>query len=569
MKLFVRKVILLLVLLSAVTLSHRIGTAHVYHHSNPQSQTESVKKANAGTISGKVTIKGKGAQGVPIILRADEYIDRLNGPLQTVTSDQDGNYQIRSVVPGAYRVVPMAPTFVVEGETSLPFRNAMKPNGKAVLVGERETVSNVDFALTPGGVITGRITDSEGRPLIEQQVFITPVSKSSRQPRSMQRYSSTDDRGIYRSFGLPSGSFLVSVGPVQNAIFGRGVSTRYRQTFYPSVNEASKATIIEVSEGSEVANVDITMAFESASDTFAISGRVVDGSGHPVPNVMLGLQMSMDSGSSSMSSSAWTSDQAGGFKFNNLNPGKYAVYMVGQASSELRADRVPVEIINQDVTGVIIKAVGGSSISGDVVFENGNLKSDSSRFNELPLQVFVHTQNPDEGDARLVSVNPDGSFRVGGLRAGTAYFRAGPVRSQTMGYRIIQVERDGVLQARGVEVKEGESISRVRLTVRSGKGMIRGIVKAENGDLPAPPRLMVSFSVAGEDPTTSPMGSAVSSQVKIDSRGHFLIENLPAGDYEINATVYGPRNMVSTKQQVSVADGSVSEVTLTLNLKPN
>ena len=80
------------------------------------------------------------------------------------TTDQDGFYRIANVPPGNYEVSPAAPAFVPA--------DIKQPRGKTVLVGEDENVENINFALVRGGVITGRVTDADGRPVIQQQVNI-------------------------------------------------------------------------------------------------------------------------------------------------------------------------------------------------------------------------------------------------------------------------------------------------------------------------------------------------------------------------------------------------------------
>jgi len=63
----------------------------------------------------------------------------------------------------------------------------------------------------------------------------------------------------------------------------------------------------------------------------------------------------------------------------------------------------------------------------------------------------------------------------------------------------------------------------------------------------------------------------MNSNPQIDSRGRFLIEGVAGGTYEINVAVFEPDRADTNrifKQQVTVADNSVSEVTMTIKLKP-
>jgi hypothetical protein len=362
---------------------------------------------------------------------------------------------------------------------------------------------------------------------------------------------------------------LVSVEHRQGGFAGASRLSEYAQTFHPAVNDAAKATIIEVTEGSEATNVDIAVTIGPTNDTFAISGRIVDGAtGKPIPNVALGLETNVPSMTTSITFSKtsfdWTSNQSGEFKFQNLIPGKYSIYVESQMNSEIRAEPMTVEIINQDVTGLVMKTLPSASISGVIAFENADAKSHLANLGHLQLQTFVLTEDKEGGRTRAVGVKPEASFRIGGLSAGRAFFLI--TSNGGKGFRIMRVEREGVVQHGGMEIKDAEAVTGVRLVVRSGSSSVRGVVRAEGGELPLPPRLAVWLSIPGEE-GINPFAAMAAAQV--DSRGHFIIEKLPAGDYEVNASVFTSRGRVATKQPVNITDGSVAEVTLTLNLKPD
>jgi hypothetical protein len=142
-------------------------------------------------------------------------------------------------------------------------------------------LEGINFDLVPGGVITGRVSDSEGHPLIEERVSVMPMEE--RDQRRPMFYGSgsgmtTDDRGVYRAFGLPAGRYKVSVGDPR---FNTGNRRRATvQTFYPDVTDFAKAGVVEVKEGSEANKIDITIG--EAPQGYSVAGRVVDGeSGTP------------------------------------------------------------------------------------------------------------------------------------------------------------------------------------------------------------------------------------------------------------------------------------------------
>ncbi|HEY0366612.1 MAG TPA: hypothetical protein VGC73_09080, partial [Pyrinomonadaceae bacterium] len=58
---------------------------------------------------------------------------------------------------------------------------------------------------------------------------------------------------------------------------------------------------------------------------------------------------------------------------------------------------------------------------------------------------------------------------------------------------------------------------------------------------------------------------------ELDSRKRFAVRGLAAGTYEVNVGVYEAGRYDTNriyKQQVTVADNSVSEVTITIKIKP-
>jgi protocatechuate 3,4-dioxygenase beta subunit len=241
------------------------------------------------------------------------------------------------------------------------------------VVAAGETLRDVDFALVRGGVITGKITDAEGQPLIDEYVTVAPVDPSHSENQVFPfNNNQTDDRGVYRAFGLRPGKYKVSVGRSGSGLPDGGAQT-YRQTFYPSVTEVEKATVIEVSEGSETDDVDIVLSRPIA--TFTVSGRVIDAeTGAPVTTFGLGIQQSDANGSTSTSSGE-RFNKDGKFKLDGVRPGKYTVFIVPPAGSEWRSDALTFEVVDKDLSGLEVKMNKGAAISGVVVLMDLPLRS--------------------------------------------------------------------------------------------------------------------------------------------------------------------------------------------------
>jgi protocatechuate 3,4-dioxygenase beta subunit len=517
-----------------------------------QSQTVPAKGPTA-TISGKVTLKGKGLPGIVVALRSIESNQRVKA--YKALTDEEGNYRLTNVAPGNYQVATVAPAFIVGEEQG---------RGQTLIITKDETIENIDFTLIRGGVITGKVTDSDGRPVVEEAVELYPVQGNAVQMNlrnSMELETRTDDRGIYRIYGLRPGNYRVAAGQSLRASGRQGMS--YKKAFYPAASEISQAGIIEVTEGSETTNIDITLGRVLLK--YSARGRIVDGeTGRPLANVPYGLRTFIDENSTSSGSTGAVSNNEGEFHFDNLSPGKYAVLVERRTDNDLLAELVRFEVIDRDVTGLTVKTSKGGSVSGVIVLEGTDDKAAHVAVKKMQLQAFVRKENSMEHDGQSTTVNQDGSFHIGGLPAGLVNFS---LFTQSP-FRIVQVEREGIPYPKGIEIKEREQIAGVRITVNYANGTIRGVVKVENGTLPQNAVLYVSFQRLDESASSS--NSSYYEGVQADARGQFFKEGLVPGMYEVTiASVYMRDGHVmppQAKQQVVVVNGVVTDVTLTINL---
>ena len=220
--------------------------------------------------------------------------------------------------------------------------------------------------------------------------------------------------------------------------------------------DSSKAAVIEVTEGSEATNVDITVGRSLA--TFAISGRLINGETlQPIPNVRVGLQRISGDGHSFMSWGSASNSQ-GEFKLENVTAGKYELFVPSQPNSSVRSGPVPFEVIDQDVTGLLVKTSEGGSLSGLVVLEGANDKSVLARLSQVRLHTYVRNPaNESFGSwVRPVTIDSDRGFRVGGLQSGFANFSfSGADGRPVQGLTLLRVERDGVAQPAGLKLRMG------------------------------------------------------------------------------------------------------------------
>src|SRR5262249_17533901 len=117
-----------------------------------------------GVITGRVTIGEKPAAGVLVgLMRTQPNSPSDGGTVAKVANDVEGRYRLAGVPAGSFRVSPLAPAYVLPSDNPTFFEQ-----GRVINVHDDETVEGLNFTLTRGGVITGKVTDANGKPLVEQ-----------------------------------------------------------------------------------------------------------------------------------------------------------------------------------------------------------------------------------------------------------------------------------------------------------------------------------------------------------------------------------------------------------------
>jgi protocatechuate 3,4-dioxygenase beta subunit len=550
----------------------RIGTHSISFSASASFQGRTTERP-AGSIAGSITVGGKPAPGVTVTLMKLDSSSSQRTPVANVKTDEEGRYQFKGVAPGSYDVFPAAPALV------LPKQGRYGQPGKTVMVEVGEATEGVDFALTEGGVITGRVTDADGRPVVEEAVSL---NKTTEQGNTFQfippNYESliTDDRGMYRVYGVPAGRYLVSVGTRYGSTRGNR-REYYKETFHPGITDRAKAVSVEVKDGAETTGVDIIMG--RPQKTYAITGRVVNSENRPLPGIELGVVAHSEDGNSITNTrGGGRSDDKGAFRIEGALPGHYLIYPLNDPSSNSFGEPISFDVKNEDVSDLEFKMSRGTTISGVVVVEGVNDHGLRDKLSQLGVSAHVSLKDPstalrDRPSDWFASsqISGDGSFRVAGLPPGKAliYLRWNSPSAPNE-FTILRVERNGQDITNGMVIGQGEQLTGVRVVIGAGSGAIRGQVKIEGGQLEGV-RLTLYLRRAG--------GANFHRQTELDTNGRFVFEKLVEGDYELligpmGVTVTGDAGvktmsrMPTVEQTVSVTPGAVSEVTLVLSLRP-
>ena len=539
-KLFTIPMILLILLFVAVI------------HSTARAQ-ERNGNSNAASVSGRVTIEGKPAPGVAIVL-----LEHKGGPGPTrlaVTTDSEGRFNFEGVAPGTYSITPHAYAFVLTNN------NPSIRNSKSFVVGAGESIDVASLDLVRGCVVTGRVVDEDGRPVVGGYISLQrPRRERDTHTEYVQPFApgnfDTDDRGVYRLFGVPPGRYLLRV----RMFTGSRMDNTAYSVFYPDTNDESKAQVIELSSGEEKTEINITTV--PPAKTYAASGRLIEAAtGKPVQGMYIlcnpldGSQEKMEMVPSDPEVRKTKSD--GGFRISGLRPGQYRV-AIGPANDqemEWYCDDLTIDVTDQDSEGIELKAYRGLSISGAVTVE-GETDSRIARTSD-GSSVWASARNSEGLSGRSASarIDANGKFRLSGLRAGEFALGAWVNGSPTKRLSIKRVEVAGQPVRDFVELKEGQSISDARIVMVYGDGLVRGQVKFQNGEPPKGACFVVQTNSNGE---CSQCQSYFQAQASLG--GQYTLEGLPPGEYEL--TLVGQSCDVGVqfqippvKQTIRVANG--------------
>lgn len=507
------------------------------------------------TVTGRVTMNGRGLSGVSISAWPQPYLTP-EGAFSAKT-DSDGKYQLK-LPPGTYFAAVSSQNFV-EVENGKAFEQL-----RTLTVTPNETPSDFDFEVGLGGVITGRITDADNVPLIEITVELisTDPNSNASYRRSMMQNAirvQTDDRGIYRFFGVLPGRYRLAVGDTS---VRRGQPPRKRR-FYPDSYDEVRGAIIEITSGKELTGFD--MKLPPLEKTFTVKARIVDEeTGQPVVNISCALDSYVNDKVTGSVSVQNLTNKNGECLMEHVLPGSYRITVPGPMfSTGSRPNQYGrsglFAVIDQDVVE-IVKAARGISVSGVVVIEG---KPDPKLQAMLQNKQFGMSSIPLEPgqriSGRLVSIQADGSFFMDGLAPGRLSIgMTNP--SETFPFMLTRTEHQGVEQKDQIQLKAGDQITDLRLVLAYATGEIRGTARLSTGTLPGTLKGTAMLYRDGK----------FYFGAHIDSRGQFLFQRVPAGNYQLVLDVKneGPQRISArAEQMIEVANDKVSEVVIVMDPK--
>lgn len=500
-----------------------------------------------GSVSGRVLRDGKPALGIGVLVARGENPGNLNRVAQTVTG-ADGAYRIEALPAGAYVVTVDAPGLVVKGIAR------WWGNGRQLTLSGGEAAEGFDIELERGGVITGRVTNVGGRPVPGERLTLYRIAEGgTRQPAGG---GATDDRGVYRVYGLAPGRYIVAAGmPDDPRMMSFGQAKRYRLTYHPAAAVESEAAVLDVVAGGEVAGADIILP--RPDRLYEASGRMVYAdTGEPAAGLPIMYGSVANGQYSGRYNIVGETSESGEFRLTGLKPGDYGVAAHAKEGSPYYAKPISFSIDARNVNGLVVSLERGATITGLLAVE-GATPGGFTGVNALTLTV----DQPEAGAgpaaiSQSAKVGVSGAFTIAGVEPGRYRFLIGPW-DLPVKPMIVRVERDGAPTAGTIDVRAVESTS-VQITAAFGTATIQGHARIKGGAV-ANQSGVVMLRRADVD--------GAPRRCSLDSRLRFIADGLPAGSYIATLTIFQfdagqTRRFSGEPKTVEVGDGEVREVEL-------
>jgi len=449
-------------------------------------------------LSGRVTdvLTGQGIAGARVELVPGD---------EAATTDADGRYALFDLPAGEYRVRASAPGYARE------YWDNVAPSEPAawVNVSPDAPVAGVDFDLSEGGSISGRITQNDGvTPIAQAWVFVRP----SQHRFDDGFWAATDAEGVYKVEGLPLGNYRVTVEAPGYA----------RLRYYngaQGVYDWTNAVDVAVLPPATVPDVDISLQLGAS-----ISGRVYQSDG---VTPLAYAHVNAEQQALPLEGFDTNADGDGDYTLAGLPPGSYVLAAGAQGfanrwydsqSTSCNVDRLTLEEgqVLSDVDFALELAV---PLRGHVYDEDGQALAD--------LGVIVDFGACPGLPANIKATDSDGAYELW-LGAGDYYVRSG--RDEPPMYVVEWYDGVyGVQDAKIVHLAAPDGTAGIDFYLSRG-GSISGHVYEADGVTPISGARVYAFSVAGRYP-----GNGANT----GPDGGYTILGLPPGRYHVQATVSG------------------------------
>jgi hypothetical protein len=450
----------------------------------------------------------------------------------------EGRYSLPDLPAGSYTISADKVGFVTQAfGASRPAR----PGTRVTLEPGRDR-SDLDIRLPRGSVLSGRLYDESGEPIVRVSVRAMRYRYVQGQRRLFPSgYGDTDDRGQFRIFGLEPGTYILSavarsdVTNISNLAAAQR-STNFASTYYPGVSSVAEAITVSLGLQQEISALDFMLQLVP---TVSVSGVVIS-QGEATSGASVALVPEDPEGASTGPVYGARMLPDGTFRVSSVPPGRYLAVargatQVGRSGGQAtrRASMLmaiqPLTVAGVDVTNLGLVLTEGGTLTGLVVAESGASTGGAVRLPRFRLVAEPAAQFLGAGaiaPGNVMSLSGE-AFTLGNVAPIPQYLRVTGLPSD---WWVKGIYLDGrEVTETPIDVGAGQTVTGLQVVLSDRPTEIAGSVLDADGQ-PRADVNVVAFDI--DEGTWKPRSRRVAG-VRPSAEGAFQIRGLPPGDYYV------------------------------------
>jgi hypothetical protein len=520
---------------------------------------------------------------------------------RSTISDDQGRFAFEQLPAGRFTLTSTKAAYIAGAY------GAARPGrpGVPLQIAVGQAMTDLRISMARGAAISGALRTGTGEPAADLRVAIYRVPPPGTAPNlSIVALATTDDRGIYRVFGLLPGTYLVAstlplgsrpseIVALSSGDIDRALRELQQRTglsmagtpppppvasadpvpagdysaapiFYPGVAVPSAATPLVLAAGDDRSGIDFSVPFVRV---VKIQGALVHPPGTP-PTVQFAIRTDGLRLTSLLANvpvfAAKVEPPGRTFTYSNVSPGRYVITVRTRSGESLYA-RAEVDVAGADVTGLVLNLQPTIALRGRIVFDG------KSPAPQTPVSVQLTAANGagggGSGSTQLGNLHippgtsaADGSLAIPDIIPDVYRLTTNVAESSGWWLRSAVVNGRDVLDD-ALEIAPGGDVAGAVLTFSDRLTQLSGTLLTAREQIA--PNYFIAVFPAGRAlwrPESRRIRSA-----RAGTDGRWIIRGLPPGDYLVAAlTDLEPddlrdiaflENLLAASVKVTLGDG--------------
>lgn len=480
------------------------------HAGTPQSAQTQSKPGQLSAVEGLVVKSTTGEPAKKVTVTLSPYMGGGETPQQSAIADTNGRFLFQEIKPGKY--------LLQAGGNGYPYQiygqEIRGRHFKTVTVEPGQHEKDIVFKLAPGAVITGTVYDEDGDPVLGASVEALLAGAASR-GRAPAGRAQSDDRGVYRIFGLEAGRYFLMVNPPNH---DAGPSGACSPTYYPGTTDPSQASRLEARPGDEISPMNLNI---SKAPCQVVRGRVVSAGSGRIRDAQVSLMVrDRENAAPGREYGTQVEDERGDFVFQSVPQGSYLAYANINDGKRNLMGSAPVDVMNGDVDSLVVTLKPPFDLRGRVRTES------DTPLNFTLMRIWLQPSDNQMFGGGGAEMKSDGTFVIHNIYDASYRIQVGgyPEEFYLKSARIGNVD----LLAPGDALAGYQPGSSLEVVLSPNGGTVSGTVQRDSHPVPG------ALVVLVPDPPNPNRDDLVRMKTA-DDLGQFALAGLPPGDFKIFA----------------------------------